>query len=718
LRPLRVWLAAGLIALTAGIGAAAKEGSPTPSVAAPQPAPAQVRALINLLADPAVQKWLEKAGAAEATERPEKAAKSQSVTEFFASDLGRVRQHVTEIVSAISTLPATFSEAVLGLEGEVEGGASFPVDQLLAGFVALGFGAELLFRLGTRRARRRLDALPVASSAERMRLIAHRFVLAAGLVLAFAVGSIGAFLGFDWPPLLRDIVSGYLIAFVAIRVAVVLGQFLLAPRHARFRIVPMEATAARFWCRRLYAFVGWFALGFVTVQLLATLGFSEPERELIAYALGLGLLAIALEAIWRRPEAPAIAEVPAGETHRLGRGTQDTLLTVGAVLLWMLWVAGAMPSFWLLLIVITLPLAIAVTRRAVDHLLRPAGTAPVDGAQPSVLAVCIERGMRALLLIGAVAVLAWSWGVPLSALSGQDTGWSLILHGVLSAVIILLVADVLWQAAKAAIDRKLAQSADAGPPNTDEARRRARVRTLLPIFRHVLFFLVIAIAAMMALAEMGVQIGPLIAGAGVVGVAVGFGSQTLVRDIIAGMFYLLDDAFRVGEYIQSGNYRGTVEGFSLRSIKLRHHRGPLYTVPFGLLGAIQNQSRDWVIDKITIGVTYDSDIDLAKKLIKQIGLDLAKNPDFAPLIIEPLKMQGVDALGDFAVQLRAKMMTLPGEQFVIRRQAYSMIKKAFDANGIKFAFPTVQVAGGGEGEPATAAVAQQALELTRPQAAE
>jgi small-conductance mechanosensitive channel len=151
---------------------------------------------------------------------------------------------------------------------------------------------------------------------------------------------------------------------------------------------------------------------------------------------------------------------------------------------------------------------------------------------------------------------------------------------------------------------------------------------------------------------------------------------------------------------------------------LRHHRGPLYTVPFGLLGAIQNQSRDWVIDKITIGVTYDSDIDLAKKLIKQIGLDLVKNPDFAPLIIEPLKMQGVDALGDFAVQLRAKMMTLPGEQFVIRRQAYSMIKKAFDANGIRFAYPTVQVAGGGEGESTTAAVSQQALELTRPQAAE
>jgi small-conductance mechanosensitive channel len=139
----------------------------------------------------------------------------------------------------------------------------------------------------------------------------------------------------------------------------------------------------------------------------------------------------------------------------------------------------------------------------------------------------------------------------------------------------------------------------------------------------------------------------LVGAAGVLGVAVGFGAQGFVRDVIAGMFYLMDDAFRVGEYISAGNYKGTVEGFSIRSVKLRHHRGPVYTVPFSLLGAVQNQSRDWVIDKIAIGVTYDSDLTLAKKLIKQIGLDLAKDPEYAPLILEPLKMQGVDNLGDF-----------------------------------------------------------------------
>ena len=137
----------------------------------------------------------------------------------------------------------------------------------------------------------------------------------------------------------------------------------------------------------------------------------------------------------------------------------------------------------------------------------------------------------------------------------------------------------------------------------------------------------------------------------------------------------------------------------------------MYTVPFSLLGAVQNQSRNWVIDKLSIGITYDSDHILAKKLIKQIGQELAKDPDFALLSLN-LKMQGVDQLGDFAVKIRLKMMTLPGEQFVIRRVAYAKIKKAFDENGIKFAFPTVQIAG--EGEPAAAAGAQRALELVKP----
>jgi small-conductance mechanosensitive channel len=543
-----------------------------------------------------------------------------------------------------------------------------------------------------------------------------RFAFAVGLVAAFALGSVGAFLAFDWPPLLREMVFGYLLVFLVIRVAIVVGHFLLAPQHERFRICPAHTAAARFWCRRFAVFVGWFAFGYVEIGLLTTLGLSPAGRELVAYVLGLGLLAIALETVWRRPVAPAEAtEAPALATHHLGRGAQNALLSIGIVLLWVLWVLHAMASFWLVLVVITLPLALGVTCRAVQHLLRPPGSQEVSEGPPGVIAISLERGMRALLFIGAAAVLAWGWGIDLAHLAAGDDMLTRLAHGVLSAIIILLVADVLWHAMKTAIDRKLAESADPGQPSTDEARRRSRLRTLLPIFRNILFVVVITVAVLMALSAMGVPITPLVAGAGVFGIALGFGAQTFARDIIAGMFYLVDDAFRVGEYIQSGNYKGTVEGFSIRSVRLRHHRGPVYTVPFSLLGAVQNQSRDWVIDKISIGVTYDSDLEKARKLIKQIGLDLQKDPEFEPLILEPLKMQGVDNLGDFAVQIRAKMMTLPGEQFVIRRKAYAMIKKAFDENGIKFAFPTVQVAG--EGEPATAAVAQRTLELTHPAAA-
>ena len=317
-------------------------------------------------------------------------------------------------------------------------------------------------------------------------------------------------------------------------------------------------------------------------------------------------------------------------------------------------------------------------------------------------------------MIGAAYLIAWLLGLDLVAMTMRDTLATRLLRGAINAVVIVLLADFAWHLARAWIDRRLAEANAGGDATVDEIRRRARLRTLLPILRNVLLVVLVVMAGLMALSALGVQIGPLIAGAGVIGVAVGFGAQTIVKDIISGMFYLLDDAFRVGEYIVSGSYKGTVESFSLRSIKLRHHRGYLYTVPFGELGAVQNMSRDWVIDKLSVGVTYDTDLDQAKRIIKQIGKELQADPEFAPHIIETLKMQGVEQFGDFAIQLRMKMTTKPGEQFVIRRRAYGMIKKAFAANGIEFAFPTVTVAGGSEHD---AAVAQQALALTKPPAA-
>jgi small-conductance mechanosensitive channel len=697
---------------------------------------------VHELATQLAEEWLKEQGVTKSAPAPAVQQTDDSV-DYVSSSIGAIHDQIMALAGAIPDLPREFERAaahVAAVDPDSERGQVFldlgifgdryyvATRRLaaeaqgllnLAVFGAFGFGAQWLFRKMTARVRRRLDGLPMETVKDRLRGIAARLALAFGVIAAFVFGSITPLLILDMDPIRRGTLLSFLIVFVAIWLAVATGEFLLAPDNARFRIIPMDTVAARFWCRRLIAFAGWFALVWVIIQECDTLGFSSEGVELVGYTLGLGVVAIALEAVWRRPVVlHEVAEAASSETHRFGRGAANIAVSIGVVVMWVCWVAApgvmsVLPAFWLVLVLIILPPAISVSRRAVEHLLRPPGSSQTGGA-PGVIEVTLEHGIRALLIIGAAAVLAWGWDVDLVHLAGRDASFARIVHGVLTTVVILLIADVLWHAAKAAIDSKLAQTADLGQPSSEEARRRARLHTLLPIFRNVLFVLVIAIAAMMALAELGVEIGPLIAGASVVGVAIGFGAQTFVRDVIAGMFYLLDDAFRVGEYIQSGNYKGTVEGFSIRSVRLRHHRGPVYTVPFSLLGAIQNQSRDWVIDKIAVGVTYDSDLEKARKLIKQIGLELAQDPEFAPLILEPLKMQGVENLGDFAVQIRAKMMTLPGEQFVIRRKAYAMIKKAFDANGIKFAFPTVSVTG--EGEPATAAVAQRTLELIHPAA--
>ena len=541
----------------------------------------------------------------------------------------------------------------------------------------------------------------------RLLAVGRRFAYGIGVVLAFALGSIGGFLLFEWPRVLKEVVLAYLLVFLIIRLVLVLGRILLAPGAERFRVVPMATASARFWFVWSAVLIGWFVFVNITLDVLALLGVSEPAGYLVGLACGVVLVGLALFVVWRHPERES------GLRPRRSQRIGTWLLSLYVVVVWLLLFTGSAAPFYVGVILLLLPIAIRGAQLAVNHVLRPAED-EAAGAVPSVTAVCLERGLRAALLIGGAYLIAWILGVDFGALTARDTLAMRLTRGAINVVVIVLLADFAWHLARAWIDCRLAEADAGGQAEADEIRRRARLRTLLPILRNLLMVVLVTMAGLMALSTMGVEIGPLIAGAGVVGVAIGFGAQTLVKDIISGMFFLLDDAFRIGEYIISGSYKGTVESFSLRSIKLRHHRGYLYTVPFGELGAVQNMSRDWVIDKLSVGVTYDTDVDKVKQIIKQIGKELQANEEFAPHIIETLKMQGVEQFGDFAIQIRMKMMTKPGEQFVIRRRAYAMIKKAFAANGIAFALPTVTVAGGGE---ATPAVAQQALDLTRPPAA-
>jgi small-conductance mechanosensitive channel len=354
-------------------------------------------------------------------------------------------------------------------------------------------------------------------------------------------------------------------------------------------------------------------------------------------------------------------------------------------------------------VLIAVPTTIALSDRSVAHILRAESL--TDTEHYAVLTVIVQRGLRAAILIGAAHLLNRNVR---TAFSSDAFAW--VVGILFNAIVAYALFDFFWQLIRTVLDRKIAQFRLPGAPADEVAIRRQRLSTILPFVRNALLAVLIVIVALMYLSSLGVAITPLLAGASVVGVAVGFGSQTLVKDILSGVFYLVDDAFRVGEYIQSGSYIGTVEGFTLRSVRLRHHRGPVFTVPFGNLGAVQNMSRDWALDKIVLGVTYDTDLTKLKKIIKLVGKELQEDPEFAPHVIETLKMQGVDEFGDFAIKIKLKLMVVPGEGATIRRWVLTRLKTLFDENGIEFAFPTVKVA---EGQ-AAGAVASMGLKTVAP----
>ena len=210
------------------------------------------------------------------------------------------------------------------------------------------------------------------------------------------------------------------------------------------------------------------------------------------------------------------------------------------------------------------------------------------------------------------------WGINVLTLA-QGGMEATIAAALVEVGVTVLLSYVAWEIIKQMIDRRIAVEAgsDGAERGVEGGTGISRIATLLPLFRKFLFITIITLAAMIALSAVGVNVGPLIAGAGLIGLALGFGAQTLVKDVISGVFFLVDDAFRLGEYVDVGNVKGTVEAIHVRSLVLRHHRGPLHTVPFGEIGHLTNYSRDWIIMKLEFRVTYDTDISKAKKSLRR-----------------------------------------------------------------------------------------------------
>ncbi|MFI0848511.1 mechanosensitive ion channel family protein [Mesorhizobium sp. IMUNJ 23232] len=649
-----------------------------PAAAAPTPPPEKVQQLLHLLNDPEVKTWLEARPAAPSAAAQDAASVENDVTDVEA----RIRGHIGRVVDAFFRLPQEFANASDVISRDVNSGRPGVVLAILVVLIGVGYGAEWLFR----RLLRRVRGAETSASEQPLRLVSDLIPL-----VVFTLASAGLFLAFQWPPLLRKVVVTLLLAFIVFRFIRTMARLLLEPdataSESRHRLVDIDDAGARFWYLRVQLLAGIFMLGWAIASLMPRLGFSPDAALAIAYLFGLGLLAVAIETVWH---SPARQSAPSP--------VKTWLRTFFLVILWLVWVAGFVGILWVGIYALVLPSAVSGVGRIAERL---AGRSEGTTLFATIRNVLIVRGARAVLIALAVAWLAYIWQLRAEAMGGNPT-LERVVVGLLNGIIILLFADLLWQLSKALINHHMERAEHTGG-TSEEVARRGRLRTLLPIFRNALAVFIAVVAVLTILSGMGVAIGPLIAGAGIFGVAIGFGSQTLVKDVLSGVFFMLDDAFRVGEYIQSGSYKGTVEGFSLRSVRLRHQRGPIFTVPFGQLGAVQNMSRDWVIEKMTLTVTYDSDVELARKLVKKIGQQLAEDPEFAASTLQPLKMQGVDSFGDSGIVLRMKLMTKPGEQFGIKRKALVMIKKAFDENNIKLATPMVQVSGGADDAAAAAA---------------
>jgi len=298
----------------------------------------------------------------------------------------------------------------------------------------------------------------------------------------------------------------------------------------------------------------------------------------------------------------------------------------------------------------------------------------------------LKRLFRIVLVLTLLFLFLRLWDIELSVTR-------IFSSTLLSIIVAVLLGLFVWEYTKTLIDKKLEEEFPGEGEEIEEGGGAGGTRkgTLLMLLRKFVLTVLVVIVMMIVLAQIGVNIGPMIAGAGIAGLAIGFGAQTLVKDIISGVFFLVDDAFRVGDFVETAGMKGSVEKISLRSMRLRNARGPIITIPFGDMKTVTNYSRDYQIMKLDIRVRYDTNIKKVKKIIKKIDKDIQENPELAAGLLDKIKSQGVKAMDDSAMIMRVKFKTVPGRQFIVRREVFQRIQEAFRKEGIQFAHRNVTV---------------------------
>lgn len=635
------------------------------SPAAETAQPAEITQLLRLLDDEGVKAWLKQKQA----DVPESTGEQR--TSQIEKWEAHARSRLNGLVAAVPRVSDELFRAGAAVRQDARQGGFAPA-MLMFGFIAgIALGVEWLFRRSVRK---------TASPDFLLQQVYAEF----GALSIFTGAVTALFLLFAWPPLVSAVVLYSLIALIAFRIV-----------DALCRLGRAASVLSAQSSSRIRIFTAGLIIAIAFLALSERLSVTTDVRSVLAIGFSVPLLAIVIEVIWHRHSS---------EMQPLQRRVSRAIGIASAVLIWLFWCGGFLALFWLGVMAFFVPRALSlIDRLAPDYLLSD----PHGESSPTLKSVVVVRGARAIVIIAAVDWVAFVWRHNFPVVSDQAPLAQTIIAGAFNSVIILLIIDFIWQLAKAYIARKLHDSDTEDALTTTDLARHSRLRTLLPVLRNTLAAGLVCIAALTVLSQMGVEIGPLIAGAGVVGVAIGFGSQTLVKDVVSGIFYLLDDAFRVGEYIEAGSYTGVVESFSLRSVRLRHHRGSIFTIPFGSLGAIRNTSRDWTIDKFRIRVPFKTDLDKVRKLVKNIGGQLLEDPEHGPSFIEPLKLKGVEQIGEYGVELGVAFKCKPGGQTMIRRKAYTMLMQAFRDNGIDFAQPIVQVNGDDKDTGAAALAVRQ-----------
>jgi small-conductance mechanosensitive channel len=696
------FLAFVALALCAALPGWAKDTPAADKVPAlPQPLTKEsIRELVSRLSDDEVRKLLldqlDRAAAAPTAARP-----GMGMSRMVNEHAGAMRTTLGELEAAYYTLPDTLRQTRAKIAESDDKSPLAGAGGLLIAVLAAGFGIEWVYRRALLRFRTRLEQAAALTYSAQVFKHGVGLLIDIGAILVWTIGAISTFfLLWHEHELRRTLILDVIFAFVIVRTTMLLARFLLAPREPAKRLLPLADAPARTLWRFAVAIAAIFSIEIVLVTLFIGGGASAATQQLIGIPPVVLGIAVAVWTVWR-VRVPIAELIRGKDGHGTIRGwiaelwpILATLYFVGILLARIFdilageTVVSGQGVFSVLLIVVMPIVDMALCRALAAGAgaeVAKAGVARVRGLLHAYEAV-FRRAIHIVVVVIGLVLFSRLWGVDLFAFAQQSMGGR-ISSSLLGICIVLLVAYMVWEAAKTAIDRRLEAEGELGP----EAPA-SRLRTVLPLLRALIAVTVFVMATMSVLAALGVDILPLLAGASVVGVAIGFGSQTLVRDIVSGAFFLMDDAFRLGEYIEVGNAKGRVEKINVRSLFLRHHRGAINILPYGEIKQLRNTNRDWMIMVMDFRLTYDTNLATVKKIMKQVGDEIAADPELKPDLLQPLKMGGVQATEDSAIVVRAKFTARPeGEPYMIRKAAYTKIIKAFREAGIKFAHREVTV---------------------------